>query len=138
MRTIVLISCVSKKLPYKARARHLYTSPLFRLSLAYAQTLNPDDVFILSARHGLLSLDTIVEPYDSTLNDFDTKRIRQWAEHVLQQLRQEVNLGQDHFIILAGERYRRYLIPHIRFYEIPLKGLPIGKQLSWLKERTEK
>jgi len=37
MKTIVLISCVSKKLNHQTSARDLYISPLFRLSLAYAQ-----------------------------------------------------------------------------------------------------
>ena len=39
-------------------------------------------------------------------------------------------------LILAGERYRKHLIPHFEDqdipYEIPHKGLGIGQQLSWL------
>ena len=64
MKKIVLISCVSKKLPHPASAQDLYVSPLFRLNLQYARKLQPDAIYILSAKHGLLDLDTEVEPYD--------------------------------------------------------------------------
>jgi len=31
--------------------------------------------------------------------------------------------NQDHFIIfLAGMKYRKYLLPHLASYEIPLEG----------------
>jgi hypothetical protein len=36
MATVVLISCVKKKLDHAAPAKDLYTSPLFRLSWKYA------------------------------------------------------------------------------------------------------
>jgi hypothetical protein len=49
MRKIVLISCVSQKFPYKASARHLYISPLFKKNLAYARKPNPEAIFVLSA-----------------------------------------------------------------------------------------
>jgi hypothetical protein len=136
IKTVVLISCASKKLPHEAPARDLYTSPLFRYNLAYAQTLDPDHIFILSAKYGLLSPDTVIEPYDLTLNNLRAAGIRQWANDVLGQLRKEADPDRDHFIFLAGEKYRRYLLPHLSSYDVPMKGLPIGKQLQYLKARV--
>lgn len=52
-KKIGLISCVSKKLNCKTKAKDLYTSPLFKYSLAYARKLNPDKIYILSAKYGL-------------------------------------------------------------------------------------
>lgn len=74
MRTVVFISCVSKKLPRPARAQDLYISPLFKLNLVYAKRLKPDKIFILSARHGLLGLNDRIAPYDTTLN-----QLHRWA-----------------------------------------------------------
>lgn len=136
MKTIVLISCVSKKLAHPARAKDLYTSALFRLNLAYAERLQPDVIFILSAKHGLLRLDEVVEPYDVTLNKMRSREKKEWAELVLRQLRDEADLDNDRFIFLAGRNYRQYLLPHIRNYEAPLEGLTIGRQLSRLKQLT--
>jgi len=56
MAKIVLISCSSKKSAHKSKAKNLYISTLFRLSLAYAKKLKPDKIFILSAKYGLLNL----------------------------------------------------------------------------------
>ena len=138
MKNIVLISCASKKLPHKALARDLYISPLFRYNLAYAQTLDPDRIFILSAMHGLLPLDAVIEPYDLTLNNLPAKHLHLWADYVIRQLRQQADLTDDHFIFLAGEKYRRYLIPHLSSYDIPMKGLTIGRQLQFLKSKVGK
>ena len=135
MKKMVLISCVSKKLPHKAKAKDLYVSPLFKLNLAYAQSLNPDAIYILSAKYGLLDLDTEIEPYDVTLNKMSARQVRAWAQDVLRQLENRVNLKIDHFIFLAGNNYRKYLIPYIKSYEVPLEGLPIGRQLQYLSKR---
>jgi len=134
MKKIALISCVSKKLSFKARAEDLYVSPYFIYSLKYARKFKPDEIFILSAKYGLLSLDDKIEPYDVTLNKMKANQRRAWASNVIEQIKAEADLEKDHFIILAGEKYRQYLIPHFKSYEIPLKGLAIGKQLQYLKE----
>ena len=45
-----------------------------------------------------------------------------------------LHLKEDHFIILASEKYRKHLIPQFTSYEIPLKGLTQGRQMQRLKE----
>ena len=136
MKRVVLISCVSKKRSSKARVAELYISTLFQLNLQYARKLEPDDISILSAKHGLLGLDEEIEPYDVTLNKMTANEQRFWANKVIEQLERHFDLQHDHFIILAGERYRQYLLPYLASYEIPLKGLPIGKQLQYLKRQV--
>jgi len=134
INTIVLISCVSKKLSCKAKAKDLYISPLFRVNLQYAQQFSPQKIFILSAKYGLVQLDEEIEPYDITLNRMSTSERKDWAANVISQLQKYCDLKNDHFVILAGEKYRQFLLPHLKSYEIPLAGLPIGKQLQFLKE----
>ena len=132
MKKIVLISCVSQKRAHRSKAKDLYISTLFKKNLAYARRLNPDAIYILSAKYGLLNLETEIDPYNLTLNTMSASEIRSWAEKVLQQLSQVANLNDDHFIFLAGMKYRKYLLPHLRSYEIPLEGLTIGRQLQAL------
>jgi cytoplasmic iron level regulating protein YaaA (DUF328/UPF0246 family) len=132
MKKIVLISCVSQKRTQRSKAKDLYLSTLFKKNLAYARRLNPDAIYILSAKYGLLNLETEIDPYNLTLNTMSASEIRSWAEKVLQQLSQVANLNDDHFIFLAGMKYRKYLLPHLRSYEIPLEGLTIGRQLQAL------
>ena len=136
-KQIVLISCVSEKLKSKSKAKDLYQSTLFKKSLKYAESLKADHIYILSAKYGLVGLEDEIEPYDKTLNKMPVNEKKEWAKNVLAQLKEVVDLKNDNFIFLAGMNYRKYLVPEIINYKIPMEGLPIGKQLQWLTKNTE-
>ena len=135
-KKIALISCASQKLPHKAKARDLYVSTLFKLNLKYANSLRPNEIYVLSAKHGLLELEREIAPYEQTLNNMRAFEIKEWANNVLQQLRTVASLEEAEFIFLAGDKYRKYLLPHIKNAVVPLEGLRIGEQLQRLKELT--
>lgn len=137
MKRIVLISCVSQKLNESAKAKDLYISPLFRKNFSYSESLNPDQIFILSAKYGLVKPDDEISPYDVTLNKMRAKEKKAWAAAVLTQLNELTDFQNDEFIFLAGNNYRRYIIPEIRKYFIPMEGLKIGKQLQWLTQKIK-
>lgn len=137
-KTIVLLSCVATKLPKPAPAQKLYNSPLFKRSLEYALSLDPNDIVILSAEHYVLSLDKVIAPYDKTLLNMPDKEVREWAVQVLKILADKYDLDNDKFIILAGEKYRKYLVPQIKYWNAPLKGLRIGQQLAWYIKKLAK
>jgi hypothetical protein len=132
-KRIVLISCVSKKLSHRSKAKDLYISTLFKLNLKYAEKLMPDEIFILSAKYGLLPLDKEIEPYEQTLNNMCSIEIKQWASQVLDQIEQVCSIDETEFTFLAGDKYRKYILPHIKSAQIPLEGLRIGEQLQQLK-----
>lgn len=131
---VVLISCVSKKKDYPCKAVELYDSTLFKSAYEYAKRQNPDQIFILSAKYGLLKIDEIIEPYNETLNAKSIYECKTWAEAVIRNLRENYDLQNDEFVFLAGDRYRKYLLPYIKNFSIPLEGLPIGKQLKYYKD----
>lgn len=137
MQKIVLLSCVSKKLDKESSAELIYNSPLFKKSLNYAKSLNPDKIYILSAKHYVLELNDVIQPYDETLNTMSNKDILKWSNNCLNQLKQKQNLEIDNFIILAGDKYRKYLLPYIKNYELPLEGLRIGEQMSWYDKQLK-
>lgn len=137
MKKIVLIACCSKKLKERARAINLYQSDLFKKSIAYAKSINPDEIYILSAKYGLLELEKEVDPYNLTLNKFSEKEKYEWASNVKKSLEEKTDLEKDCFIFLAGQNYRKYPIPCISHYEIPLENKRIGEQLKWLEKNTK-
>ena len=102
MTKIVLISCVSKKESHLSKAEDLYKSPLFRYSLKYARNLNPYKIYILSAKHGLLTLNYKIKPYNETLNEMKLEQIKRWSLDVLKKLKKETDLQNDEIIFLAG------------------------------------
>jgi len=135
MSKIVLISCVSKKLGHSAKARDLYISSLFKYNLRYAESLSPDKIFILSAKYGLVGLNEEIEPYNKTLNKMSSRDVREWSNSVLSQLKKMSDVKKDEFIFLAGNKYREYLVPNLVNHKVPMKGLSIGKQLKYLKQK---
>lgn len=135
--TIGLVGCASQKLKRPAPARELYVSQLFKKASAYAE-LTCDRWYVLSAKHGLVHPDTVLEPYDIRLgtNHRTTPPIHQWAARVKAQLDDELaGLDNVKLIALAGEQYRMAVYRGAYEYEIPMKGLGIGQQLGWLTER---
>lgn len=81
---IVVISCGLRKLRQPAPAMHLYTGNIFRTQLDYAMSLAPlSRVFIISAKHGLVRLTTVLAPYDMRITDpgaITSDEIRRQAE----------------------------------------------------------
>jgi hypothetical protein len=145
MQKIILIACVSKKELFKTKAKDLYKSQLFKSSLAYANSLNPDKIFILSALHHLLELDAEIDPYNVTLSNIPKSKRKQglkvlnlkekteWGKKVTEMLSAQTDLQNDQFIILAGQEYLKPLKPYLRNIDDRLNGLGIGKRISFLK-----
>jgi len=133
---IALVSCVKSKRSTPAPAKDLYTSPLFCGLRKYAES-NADVWYILSAEHGLLSPDQVIAPYERTLNTMGKVARQRWAADVQAQLIATLPHKAE-VIILAGERYRKDLVPFLRerghAVDIPLEGLSFGRQLQRLGE----
>jgi len=138
-KVVFLVSCVSVKRSVPSLARDLYISPWFVKARRYVEATH-SSWYILSAEYGLLHPDLVVAPYERTLNNMPVADRRAWARRVLDALVPELS-GVDRLVLLAGERYREFLLPVLRrscpTVEVPMAGLTIGRQLQWLSERHE-
>ena len=137
MRTVYLVSCVSKKKDKALPARELYDSDWFRKARAYVES-KAGPWFILSAKYGLVDPMTTIDPYNKTLKEMSTHERREWAAGVVADLRLVVS-ESDRVVLLAGKTYRQFLIGDLikicGAVETPLMALPIGKQLQWFKNK---
>lgn len=136
MQRVILISATSKIQDSPAPARELYISELFERKLEYAAALDPDVSYVLSAKHGLVDMDDVIEPDETKLDDLGILEQREWARQVLSQLEDVTNIHVDEFIVLAEKPYRDSLIPYLTNYRIPTKGMPTEEKLDWLDEQT--
>ncbi|MBA2665478.1 MAG: hypothetical protein H0U69_00420 [Trueperaceae bacterium] len=113
-------------------------SSLFMKARAYAES-RAAGWFILSAEHGALEPDTVIEPYDRTLNEMGQRERAAWARRVIERLDDAVQPG-DTVVILAGNTYREGLVHVLRgrgvHVEVPMSGMRIGEQLAWLSRST--
>ena len=135
---LYLVSCVSKKAPTPRKAKNLYTSPWFGKAKTYVESTK-QRWFILSAKYRLVEPNCRINPYEKSLNSMPIKERREWAEDVFKQLRAHIT-DIDTIYILAGQRYREFLVPMLRDCDdmnicVPMEGLRIGEQLRWLNER---
>lgn len=128
---LVLIGCSARKLASSAPARDLYRGDLFRKSVQWAEAQGYPWL-VLSALYGIVSPDDVIAPYDVTLNVLDTEDRKLWATSAFLQLRRKAGLDRP-IIILAGEPYRRHLVPRLKgettfSISAPLGNLGIGLQ----------
>lgn len=139
MRDVVLIGCTKRKQEVPSPASELYQeSPLFRKRLRYAESLEPDLMLVLSAKHHVLGMDKVIEPYDETLNEISREERQAWASKVLDQLQELVAPERDRFVILAGRTYYQDLLPHLPHHEVPTDGMPIGETMRFLSNAVDR
>ena len=124
---IGLVACGKKKLDKPAPARELYQGDLFKKAAAYCEK-NYDKWFILSAKHGLLDPDEVVEPYEMTLNKMTSAQVDAWAQEVASRLN-----GSTYYLH-AGKEYQRIRY-YLDKYVIPVPTVGIGKKLKWYKQQ---
>jgi hypothetical protein len=112
----------------------LYLSDWFVKARRYVESAKAP-WFILSAEFGLVRPDTVIAPYEKTLNTMGVAERRAWAQRVIEQMKAELPHCEE-LVILAGARYRENLMDYLRSRAkrvlVPLEGLRIGEQLSWL------
>lgn len=89
-----LIACSATKAAAAAPAADLYRGDLFRKALAWARRDAYDEVAILSARHGLVPLHQMLQPYDDSLTVATLQERRRWAARVLASLQERWPLAQ--------------------------------------------
>ena len=132
---LFLISCVKNKGNQRTAAADLYTSPWFLKARQVAERYHAP-WFILSAKYGLVAPDTIIYPYEVTLNNMRKPERLAWADMVERQMDKELP-DVEEIIIFAGKKYREHLMPYLqgRFttIKVPMKNFRIGCQLKWLK-----
>lgn len=148
MTRIALVGCSKSKLDRAAPARELYTGQLFRAALAYAESQRFDGALVLSALHGTLGLEEVVEPYDQELRTLTRQAREDWGARVISHLGELcANFEGDTIAveILAPALYaepvllaaaHRGCVKWPCTFTTPLAGLGIGQQGAWLREHT--
>ncbi len=139
---LALIACGKTKTPHPAPARDLYTGNLFRAARRHVEAERYDAWWILSARHGLVHPDDILEPYEAQMAGRTNEELRQWANIVDGAFRchrpgygQWTQAGGELQVdIYAGAAYVEPLLArwtHLSWHiEVPHHGLQIGERLA--------
>ena len=135
---IVFISCTKKKQEHPCKAKEMYqASQWFRGGWKYAESLHPDEIYILSAKYGLLKPDDIISPYEQTLNAAKDAQIRKWSIMVAGQIQKAgINRSQK-AIFLCGKNYRKYIKNLFKNHSAPCSHMGIGKQMQFFNSEVK-
>jgi len=137
---IAIVGCGKKKKERRHKAKNLYNSLYSKLRIRYAEQ-ECDQYRILSAKHGLIKGNKMIEPYDKHIDEVDN-------------LDQELSLGDSildwkdfwhrentEVFLLAGQKYVDVIekrLPDFADVKKPFEQTSgIGEQIQWLKENIE-
>lgn len=147
-REVVLVGCSGPKLDHAAPARELYTGALFRKSVAYAEARGLEWI-VLSALHGVVLADQLLDPYEKTLKSASRCAREEWGQKVQAELKRLFPGAR--FVFLAGQDYATAISGLERTRGAngrvvdrcnpldavePLRGMGIGEKLAWLTGET--
>lgn len=133
----VIISCTKLKKDYPCTVEEMYSpSWMFVNFVKYArEVLHADDIYILSAKYGVLRLDDNIEPYNLYINDVDKSS---WREMVWSQLDESGFDFDEPTVLLCGGHYVKWLTDYLIEYQWPVKNLQFGKIKHFLIEELSK
>lgn len=125
--TTIVISCGKRKIWHDdptappTLARYAYTGAFYKKLRAYAETFYSANFYILSAKHGFISADFLIEEnYDASFS------VRGSGAITTNQLIARKQISDDTIILLAGKNYFKQAKAYCDFYGIELQAPLLG------------
>lgn len=101
-RPLLLIACSGAKLHGEHRAGDLYQGVMFAVLRKWIAAANPPDVYIISAKHGLVHASTVIESYEQEMTQERAEALAEKGIDVREFLAKSFN----EVFIAGGARYR--------------------------------
>jgi hypothetical protein len=131
---IILITCGKSKLPRPSPAKDLYTGTAFRSNWRWASSVFPESqIFIISAKHGLLRPSQIIAPYDLRMGAPGSI-----SPDVIQSQAEALGIAGKRVCFIGGEDYLDAIRAVWADVRHPTKGLALGKKAQLLKRNLGK
>ena len=131
-RITYIVPCGAAKADAPTKARDLYTSAHFRFVLRTAEAMadgdrasgRPARVLIMSAEHGLVELDRILAPYDTTIADADSIPADVVTAQAIElglapAVDDDEDLGDEVYALLPGGYFERLSVALQAVYSYP-------------------
>lgn len=131
--TVFLVGCAAMKSSKPCKAKDMYCSPIFQARRSYCEAIG-GTWFIVSALHGLLDPEQVIEHYDLCLDDLSEKDQAVWGMRVCADLLAKLQGDIRHFCVevhaggLYAETIKNFLaMAGVRAIATPYSGLGIGE-----------
>ena len=131
----IIVACGKIKVNHPAKARDLYIGQHYALTLELAKKwASVENIYIFSAKHGVVSSDTILEPYEQVLQKPGAISLRE--------LQKQIQNLSSPIWYLGGRDYLRRLLKLRNDIIAPLQdnkwdfrmGKQKGQLIRWINE----
>jgi hypothetical protein len=133
---VVLLCSANRKFPHPAPALDLYRSEFFQLGKAFAQQMEPDLIFVLSAEHGLVPAEQELQPYTMTMSALGKGDVKGWGKLVVEQLKDRLDLSRYQIVILGLGRFAYPIAHHLVEARTPLAQMSLSGALNFLRQQV--
>jgi hypothetical protein len=123
VKELVIVTCVKEKRKGRQKAKDLYISDLFKKMKQYAETYDYD-WRIISAKHGLIDPEDIIESYEEeSLDQFkllkgkqttDLKTKKKALKKIIEVQLEPILNTYNEIILMCGKNYRDVLLPLLK------------------------
>ena len=111
-KRLVLMPCSSMKGPGRAKASDLYKGVFFQTFNGNVKEGGKPNVVILSAKHGFLSPDDEIDPYDEKL---DKAKTEDFVQNLNRIISDKIDLsGIEDVLIVGGKDYQRVMKAYVQ------------------------
>ena len=121
----LILSCTKTKKPIRGHAIDVYDGPTFRVLRNYISVRDDIDIYIISAKYGVIPSDHIIEPYDKVLDTMTAIKMKDEFGTLIK----DIFDNHDEVAICAGKTYRLVVDG---YQYISIEG-SIGEMISGLK-----
>ena len=131
---IVIVPCGDIKASHTTTAENMYIGKYHKFAMRYARHVAPrENIYILSAKHGLMMLDKVIEPYNLKMGDLGSI-----GAYTIRQQAIQFNILNESVIALGGKKYS-LMVKHVwPSAQTPLIGLSMTKHYTWFYEQIQR
>lgn len=131
---IILVTCGKSKATRPCAAKDLYIGNAFRSNWRWAASVFPENqIFIISAKFGLLRSSQIIPPYDLKMGDQGSV-----SSSLIQSQAISLGIDQKRVCFVGGDLYFDMIKTIWNDVRHPTKGLAMGKKAQLLKKNLGK
>ncbi|MDD2319446.1 MAG: hypothetical protein PHO83_05270 [Geobacteraceae bacterium] len=133
---VILLSCCKDKKLFCDKVENIYVSSNFSTSLEIAKSY-ADKIYVVSAKHSLLDLNDVIEPYEHTIASESYEYKRSWANDICLNLSNEFEANSK-LIFLIGKEYSEQIRGNICLNKFntyfPFKDSDDNYKKNWLNQ----
>jgi len=131
---IVIVPCGHLKASHATTAEQMYVGRYHKAGMKYAQFMAPrENIYILSAKYGLMTLDTVIEPYDLKMGD-----VGSIGAYTIKQQAIRFGILNESVIALGGKSYSLMVKRVWPSAQTPLIGLSMFRHYTWFNDQMRR